>query len=1324
MLRHDNIPIAEAPASSVIGPAVEELSIDVEDETRPVKRTRRDGDVDTSARVLAQICDTLGVPNLEGLKTLLSVGAQVPVGKESTIIEEDEPDYLRRDRGCLIGGAGAYREARPMRPQGGSMTTATDRPVLAAFSHSVVKSKWVEPEHFGRLDSQTEDFDWWFYQMHTHLNDCGIMDEMDRMHFTRRYCVPDFRDNIIDRAIASGVDVEQLNLSLSAYRSFVTRMYDHPYSRQDLQRQLFALGMKTQTPAEAWSCVRRLTFCYDAKAKRAGALLLTEREKSDFFISALPVALRTYLFTMLQQDHPKVATAEKTYQMAEDYVRRSKFFGSPSAIEELSTPGDTSIFLLGKQTARENSADRFARKQPRRSQFKSKPPSKKKTAAPLALAQAELAINKDSAIAPFGKNDGAGPCSSQGDNSQPVRESSSQLPQQRRSEKFCTFCNMSGHTLAVCRRKQRSVAEVNPAPPQSKPLCSACNKRGHEESRCWIKFPHLKPAKFRSDQRNFAAVHTAMPGLADASLAPKMGADTSVHWEHSADPRTSASTILLTVPTERWDEERGVENVLASPSPHSNLGCNCLLQLVASLEGRAVKMIVDTGATVNLLHEKHINSLMTPTHVPPLPIKDVSGNTQLLDRKLSVTLEIDGYPYTFDFFVTSSIPADALLGIEAIREAGWLIDPIGRSLIHKTHALPPLHLAPCPHVAALAYAASGLYIPPRMWKPVPVSRPILAQPPPHALLCLTPTLPPSLPLHGAPTLVDATSKFPAALLLCNVSQEPLWIPAGSPIAYLDFCAVAASSSSTLSSSGGARETEVIASESEQQKLPGKVRVQQVFDLALAEALWPRKGFGSLKKLLWLWRDIWWQPEILGKTSKGIHKINTGEALPIAQPLRRLAWAERDIVRKEVDKMKEQNIIVESESPWSSPPVLVRKKDGSVRFCVDYRKLNDVTIADQYPLPRIDDVLDALSKGKYFAVIDLKSGYWQIPLEARDACKTAFRTLDGFYEFNVMPFGLKNAPATFQRLMDVVFSGLKWRGLLVYMDDIVVYSESIQEHLRLLEEVFKRLLEAGLKINPKKSTLVATEVRYLGHVVSALGIRPDPSKVKAVQNLKEPQTVRQVRMFLGLVGYYRKFIPAFATLAEPLSALTRKGQEFLWTPKCQQAFELLRERLCLAPILSYPRREWPCILDCDASDYAAGAVLMQKNASGQEEVVQYASCSFSEQERKWATMEKEAYAIVWAITTFRTYLLGRKFTVRTDNSAASTLKTARQPKLQRWAIILAEYDYEVEYRPGKKQTHVDALSRLPSRSQSKSQSPASLLPEAAAAFVLLRRRRGT
>ena len=665
-----------------------------------------------------------------------------------------------------------------------------------------------------------------------------------------------------------------------------------------------------------------------------------------------------------------------------------------------------------------------------------------------------------------------------------------------------------------------------------------------------------------------------------------------------------------------------------------------------------------------------------------------------------MTFEFHDAPYTFDFLITPHLPTPAILGLTAIVQAGWLVDAIHRRLLHVYHALPPLTLAPCQHTALLAYAAATVQIPARTWKHVPVKNPYsFPDPQKHILLCLSPTLPPAEPLHGAPLVAQWTNEA-LPLPICNTGYSPITVPLGAPVAYVEPAALLAHSATDTPSSVSAGEgSQSDKTEKGGRKATNRVgqksgKLEALFDLASAAANWSKKQFGQLKELLHKYTQVWDAPELIGRAKKGEHRVDTGDNLPISQPLRRVAWTERDRIQEEVLKMKDQNIIVDSDSPWSSPPVLVRKKDGSIRFCIDYRKLNAVTVADKYPLPRIDDVLDELSQGRFFSVIDLKAGYWQIPMRQQDAPKTAFQTIDGHYHFTVMPFGLKNAPATFQRMMDVVLSGLKWKGLMVYMDDIVLYSKTAEEHLYVLEGVLQRLAKAGLKINPKKTSLVAREVSYLGHVVSAQGIRPNPEKVRAVMILKPPSNVKEVRMFLGLVGYYRRFIQAFAAIAEPLYKLTRAGVPFEWGHVQQTAFDLLKKELCESPVLAYPRRDRQNIVDCDASDVAAGAVLMQVDKSGQEVPIQFASYTFSGAEQRWPTMEKEAYAVVWALSTFRPYLLGSQCVVRTDNSAAATLKTARHAKLKRWAVVLEEFDYVVHYRAGKKQSHVDALSRLP------------------------------
>ena len=315
------------------------------------------------------------------------------------------------------------------------------------------------------------------------------------------------------------------------------------------------------------------------------------------------------------------------------------------------------------------------------------------------------------------------------------------------------------------------------------------------------------------------------------------------------------------------------------------------------------------------------------------------------------------------------------------------------------------------------------------------------------------------------------------------------------------------------------------------------------------------------------------------------------------------------------------------------------------------------------------------------------------MKAEDAGKTAFRTCDGLFEFTVMPFGLRNAPATFQRLMDVVLSGLKWNSVLVYMDDIMVYSVTPSQHLELLNQVFDRLCSSSLRINAKKTTLVSRQATYLGHVVSADGIHPHPTKIRAVTIIAPPDSLRSLRAFLGLTSYYRRFIDKYAALIAPLLNLTKKGIAFHWMQECQQAFIELKHRLCTAPVLAYPQRELASIVDCDASDIAVGAVLMQRRKDGVEQVVQYASHTLDHAQRRWPIVEREAYAVVWAINTFRTYLLGIPFEVRTDNSTVSLLSRTTSPKLQQWALAISEYTFTITHCPGKLHSHVDALSRL-------------------------------
>lgn len=332
---------------------------------------------------------------------------------------------------------------------------------------------------------------------------------------------------------------------------------------------------------------------------------------------------------------------------------------------------------------------------------------------------------------------------------------------------------------------------------------------------------------------------------------------------------------------------------------------------------------------------------------------------------------------------------------------------------------------------------------------------------------------------------------------------------------------------------------------------------------------------------------------LGRTSIVKHEIRTNGSKPIRQNPRRLPISQRAVAEAEIDKMLKRGVIEPSSSPWASPIVLVRKKDGTTRFCVDYRKLNSATVKDSYPLPRIDDSINALSGSCWFSTLDLASGYWQVEVEEKDRPKTAFTTRSGLYQFTVMPFGLCNAPATFERLMERVLSGLPWEVCLLYLDDIIVYAKTFEAELERLRSVFTRLREAGLKVSPKKCHLFKKRVVFLGHVVSEEGVSTDPEKIKAVCEWPTPTSASALRSFLGLCSYYRRFVRGFANIAAPLHRLTENGRAFVWTSECDVAFQRLKQVLSQAPVLAYPISAGAFVLDTDASNTGIGAVLSQK-----------------------------------------------------------------------------------------------------------------------------------
>ena len=386
-----------------------------------------------------------------------------------------------------------------------------------------------------------------------------------------------------------------------------------------------------------------------------------------------------------------------------------------------------------------------------------------------------------------------------------------------------------------------------------------------------------------------------------------------------------------------------------------------------------------------------------------------------------------------------------------------------------------------------------------------------------------------------------------------------------------------------------------------------------------------------------------------------HKINTTDEVPVYTKQFRFTPALNKEIESQVDKLLEDNIIEESYSPWNSPVFIIPKKnsvpgDRKYRMVIDYRKVNQKTVKDKYPLPDISEILSQLGNSKYFSILDLNSGFHQIPLDESSKEKTAFSTNTGHYHFNRLSFGLTNGPPTFQRLMNHVLSGLQNIEIFVYMDDVVLFSISLEEHEQKLRNFLGRLKTAGLTLSPEKCYFLRREVTYLGHHITSEGVKPDSKKIEAVKLFKVPKTKKQCKQFLGLVGYYRKFVKDFAKTARPINQLLRKRVEFEWDDEAQKSFETLRDIICESPILIYPDFNKPFYVTTDASEYAIGAILSQGPSIGEDRPIAYASRSLNEHEVKYSVIEKELLGIIYAVQHFRPYLYGHPFTLVTDHRA--------------------------------------------------------------------------
>jgi hypothetical protein len=411
--------------------------------------------------------------------------------------------------------------------------------------------------------------------------------------------------------------------------------------------------------------------------------------------------------------------------------------------------------------------------------------------------------------------------------------------------------------------------------------------------------------------------------------------------------------------------------------------------------------------------------------------------------------------------------------------------------------------------------------------------------------------------------------------------------------------------------------------------------------------------------------------------------------PISKRPYRMAVEELKELKKQLTELQEAGFIRPSSSPWGAPVLFVQKKDGSQRMCVDYRSLNDVTVKNKYPLPRIEDLFDQMRGARVFSKIDLRSGYHQMRIRPSDIPKTAFSTRYGLYEFTVMSFGLTNAPAYFMNLMNKVFMEYLDRFVVVFIDDILIYSKNESDHEQHLRLVLQKLRDNQLYAKFSKCEFWIDKVPFLGHIISNGGIAVDPAKVKEIMEWRVPTTVTEIRSFLGLAGYYQRFIEGFSKIAKPMTSLLEKGREFKWDEKCQESFDQLKERLMSPPVLIMPDLQKGFDIYCDACGQGLGCVLMQDG-----HVIAYASRQLRKHELNYPTHDLELAAVVHALKIWRHYIMGTKCQVYTDHKSLKYIFTQKDLNLRqrRWLELIKDYDWEIHYHPGKANLVADALSR--------------------------------
>lgn len=720
------------------------------------------------------------------------------------------------------------------------------------------------------------------------------------------------------------------------------------------------------------------------------------------------------------------------------------------------------------------------------------------------------------------------------------------------------------------------------------------------------------------------------------------------------------------------------------------------LMLKVKINGTEVDAIIDTAAQVTLLNESFAKKLDPPVNLTnPVILKGAGENNSIPASYAEHTQIKVGKTETRWRVIVAKINDQVILGLDLLKHLKANINLDDFTITVKGEVLPIVKIQSNTTENITVYRIKldePVTVPSHTTVRIPVKFPatfdreFAVQPIKNLKGLLMPNI-----------IVKANSQIP--IILNNVTDKDVFLKKNHAIGTAMQVAEVLTDRDTFENATVRRIQQEVDSEHLQQQWEKiystyPAHLKTLLDSSTKKLELPEK----LKVALTLleFQDTFAKHDLdIGHFDKFKHRIDTGDAVPIKERMRRTPLGFEKEEEKHIQDLLEKGVIQPSTSEWAAAPVLVRKKDGKIRYCIDYRKLNAVTRKDAFPLPRIECCIDTLRGNKLMSCLDMASGYYQSEIHENDRHKTAFTTKYGLFEHVRLSFGLCNSPAFFQRMIQLILSGLTWKICLAYLDDVIVLGKDFEDHLNNLVTVLERFRQYNLKLKPQKCRLFQNEVLFLGKLVNEKGVSVNPDSKNVILKWPIPTKRRDVESFLGFANYHRDHIQAYAKLAEPLYALTKKKAPFCWKEEQQTVFQAIQEALVNSATLAYPHPDAQFILDTDASDTTIGAELSQI-IEGKEFVISYASRVLTPAQRRYCTTRKELLAIIVFTRQFRSYLLGRQFTVRTDHSSLTWLLRFKmiEGQLARWLEELSQYDLIIQHRAGNKHSNADGLSRRP------------------------------